>query len=107
MFAKDVLKEIAQWGQQTGGAQHQLDWRWVERFRTLTAYDSYWWLTWAGPFTTEEQQEWDQLIALPQDETVKTQLGALMKSSRERELEASLAELREPCFGYPAMGIEE
>jgi hypothetical protein len=107
MFAKNALEEIAQWRQQIGGAQHQLDWRWVERFRTLTAYDSYWWLTWAGPFTTEEQQEWDRLSALSLDETTKAQLGALMTTSRERELEASLAEQREPRLHYPAIEIEE
>lgn len=37
MFAKDALDEIAQWHWQTGAVQHELDWRWVERFRTLTA----------------------------------------------------------------------
>lgn len=107
MFAKDALVETAQWRQRTSAAQYQLDWRWVARFRTLTAYDSYWWLTWAGPFTPEEQKEWDRLFALPQDETTKTQLGALMTSSRVRELEASLAEQREPRLHYPAIEIEE
>jgi len=83
MFVKNALEEIAQWRQQTGAAQHQLDWRWVERFRTLTAYDSYWWLIWTGTFTEEEQKEWDRLFALPQDETTKAQVGALMTASRE------------------------
>lgn len=107
MFAKDALEEIAQWRQQTGAAQRQLDWRWVERFRTLTAYDSYWWLTWTGPFTSDEQKEWDQLFVPPLDETTKGQLGALMTASRKRELEAALAEQREACLHYPAIEIEE
>jgi hypothetical protein len=107
MFAKDALEEIAQWHQQTSGVHHQLDWQWVERFRTLTAYDSYWWLTWAGPFTSDEQKEWDRLFAPPLDETTKGQLGALMMASRKRELEAAQAEQREPRLHYPAIEIEE
>lgn len=85
----------------------QLDWRWVERFRQLVAYDSYWWLTWSGPFTSDEQKEWDRLFALSLNETTKGQLGALMMASRKRELEAALAEQREPCLHYPAIAIED
>lgn len=107
MFAKQALEEIAQWRRQTGAEYHQLDWHWVERFRILTTYDSYWWLNWAGPVTEEEQKEWDRLIALCQDETTKAQLGALMTASRERELERALAEHREPCLHYPAIDIED
>jgi hypothetical protein len=107
MFVHEALEEIKQWRQKAGASQHQLDWRWVERFRTLTAYDSYWWLTWAGPFTAEEQEEWDRLFALRLDETTKAQLGALMTSSRERELAAALEEEREPRLHYPAIDIEE
>ena len=107
MFAEDGLNEIEQWRQQSVTPQHQLDWRWVERYRELCTYDSYWWLTWAGPFTEEEQARWDRLFALPLDEATKSQLGALMKSSRERELEASITEQREPRLHYPAIAIED
>jgi tetratricopeptide (TPR) repeat protein len=107
MFAQDGLNEIERWRQQSVTPQHQLDWRWIERYRELCTYDSYWWLTWAGPFTEEEQAQWDQLSALPLDETTKTQLGTLMKESRERELAAALAEQREPSFHYPAIDIVE
>ena len=107
MFAKEALDEIKLWRERSSALQNQLDWRWVERFRTLTAYDSYWWLTWAGPFTAEEQEEWDCLFALPLDETAKVQLGALMTSTRERELAAVLEEEREPRLHYPAIEIEE
>jgi hypothetical protein len=86
---------------------HQLDWRWVERYRELCTYDSYWWLTWAGPFTEEEQQTWSRLSALPSDGAIKMQLSALMKQSRERELAAAMAELREPRLHYPAIDIED
>ncbi len=107
MFAKEALEEIAQSRLQSRTPQPQLDWRWVERFRELESYDSYWWLTWAGPFLAEEQQQWDELFALPLDETTKAQLGALMKVSRERELAAAIEEQHEPRLQYPAIEIEE
>jgi tetratricopeptide (TPR) repeat protein len=107
MFAKEALDEIEQWKRSTPSPQYQLDWRWVERFRELVTYDSYCWLTWAGPFTEAEQQEWDRSFAPTLNEATKEQLGALMKISRERELIAALAEQREPCLHYPALDIEE
>ncbi len=87
--------------------QHQLDQRWIGRYRELVSYDSYWWLTWAGPFIEEEQQQWDRLFTLPLDEANKGLLGTLMKTSRERELAAALAEQREPRLHYPAIEIED
>ena len=84
MFAQDGLNEIEQWRQHSSTSHYQLDWRWVERYRELCDYDSYWWLTWGGPFTKEEQAQWDELSALPLDEATQTQLGMLMKRSRER-----------------------
>jgi hypothetical protein len=107
MLAREALEEIKQWRQKTVAPQCQLDWRWAERFRALTAYDSYWWLTWTGPFTSDEQKEWDRLFAPPLDEMSKGQLGKLMTASRKRELEAALAEQREPRLRYPAIEIEE
>lgn len=107
MLAREALEEIKQWKQKAGAAQHQLDWRWAECFRTLTSYDSYWWLTWAGPFTSDEQKKWDRLFVPPLDETTKGQLGVLMTASRKRELEAALTEQREPRLHYPAIEIEE
>jgi tetratricopeptide (TPR) repeat protein len=107
MFAKQALDEITQWRSQTSKPHYQLDWRWVERFRKLVSYDSYWWLTWAGPFTTEEQQKWDELFVRPLDDTTKGQLAELMKISRERELAAAIAEQREPRLQYPAIEIGE
>lgn len=107
MFAKEALEEIRQWRQRTGASQHQLDWRWAERFRDLSAQSSTWGLTWAGPFTEEEQREWDRLFVLPFDEAVKAALERLMKNSRERELETAIREQREPRLRYPALPIEE
>ncbi len=107
MFTKDVLEEIAQWRSQSTQPHHQLDWRWIERFRKLSSYDSRWWLTWAGPFTNEEQTQWDSLITSPLEESIKAQLGLLLKVSRERELTAAIEDQREPQLYYPAIVIQE
>jgi hypothetical protein len=107
VFAKQALDEIEQWREKSGAARHQLDWRWVERYRALAAFDSYWWWTATGPFSEEEQQQWSQLFAPELDEATKEQLGTLLASSRERELAAALAEQREPHLHYPAIAIEE
>ncbi|MBV9020409.1 MAG: tetratricopeptide repeat protein, partial [Ktedonobacteraceae bacterium] len=58
MFAKEALDEIDQWRRNAASSRHQLDWRWVERYREIDAYDAYWWWSQAGPFTQEEQQQW-------------------------------------------------
>jgi hypothetical protein len=57
MRAKDALKEIEQWRYTTVSPQHQLDGRWIERFRELASYDSYWWLAWSGPFTEKRPRK--------------------------------------------------
>jgi len=41
MFAKQALDEIEQWRNQATSPEHQLDWRWIGRFRALVAYDGY------------------------------------------------------------------
>ena len=107
MFAKEALEEIEQWRRQATSSEYQLDWRWVERYRELASYDTYWWLTWAGPFTEEEQQQWDRLFSSSREEATKEHLGALLKQSRERELAAAIAEQREPRLQYPAIEIDE
>ncbi len=107
MFAREALEEIEQWRRQATVPSHQLDWRWLERYRALASYDSYWWLTWAGPFTEEEQRQWDQALALSIDGTAREQLGVLLLKSREHELAASVAEQREPQLCYPAIEIED
>jgi hypothetical protein len=93
--------------QYTTTPRSQIDRRWIERYRELVSYDSYWWLTWAGPFTEEERQAWSRLSVLSLDEAIKVQLSALMKQSRERELAAAMAEQREPRLHYPAIVIED
>jgi tetratricopeptide (TPR) repeat protein len=107
VFAKRALDEIEQWREHDGAARHQLDWRWVERYRALAAFDSYWWWTATGSFSEEEQRRWKQLFASELDEATKERLGTLLASSRECELAAALAEQREPHLHYPAIDIEE
>jgi hypothetical protein len=107
MSDANELHEMKQAGLLYPSPRTQLDWRWIERYRRLCAYDSYWWLTWAGPFSDEEQQEWDHLFAHPLDETTRAQLSKLMNVARERELAAAIAEQREPHLRYPAIEIED
>jgi tetratricopeptide (TPR) repeat protein len=107
MFAHNALDEIEQWRRNATSGQYQLDWRWVERYRTLASFDSYWWLAPAGPFSEEEQRRWDRLFCPNMDATAKEQLGALIAESRERELEEALAEQREPGLHYPAIDIAD
>ena len=107
MFVKEALEEIERWRQQATSSRHQLDWRWIERYRTLAAFDSYWWWTTTGSFSAEEQRLWSRLFRPDMDEATKQQLGTLLAESRERELAAALAERREPHLHYPAIAIEE
>ncbi|MBV9689628.1 MAG: DUF1704 domain-containing protein [Ktedonobacteraceae bacterium] len=106
MFAKEALDEIDQWRRNAASSRHQFDWRWVERYRELEAYDAYWWWAQAGPFTEQEQQQWDQFFTPNGDETTKEQLGRLIVQSRQRELAAAIAEQRQPHLHYPALDIQ-
>ncbi len=106
MFARDALDEIEQW-RKTNAPYYQFDWRWVERYRRLCAYDTYWWWAQAGPFNDEEQRQWDQLAAQELNKTTKEALGVLIATSRERELQTALDTQREPHLCYPALNIKE
>jgi hypothetical protein len=105
LLAKEALMEIEQ--MRCSSHPQQLDWRWIERYRELDAYDAYWWWAHAGPFAEEEQQQWDRLFSPNLDEACKRQLGTLLAHSRDSEVEAALAEHREPLLRYPAIDIEE
>lgn len=107
MLANNALKEISQWRAASRTPHYQLDWRWIERHRDLSAYDAYWWWAHAGPFAKEEQQQWDQLFSPGMSENTKDQLRGLLVQSRDHELAAALAEDREPRLHYPAIEIEE
>ncbi len=107
MFAEDALEEIEQWRQKTTASHYRLDWRWVERYRTLASFDSYWWLAAAGPLTDEEQREWERLPTRHLDEATKGRLSTLMARSTRREVNIAMDEQREPLLHYPAMDIQE
>ncbi|HLJ34106.1 MAG TPA: tyrosine/phenylalanine carboxypeptidase domain-containing protein, partial [Ktedonobacteraceae bacterium] len=108
MYAEDTLKEIEQWRQKTTTSHYQLDWRWVERYRQLVTYDAYgWWWAQAGPFTEEEQHQWEQFYTPNPDETIRAQLGELISRSCRRELRVAVAEQRQPRLHYPALDGNE
>jgi tetratricopeptide (TPR) repeat protein/transcriptional regulator with XRE-family HTH domain len=106
VMAQEALAEIRRGREASAPAPFQLDWRWVKRYRELSAYDAYWWWAHAGPFTEAEQREWDQLFAPPVNEVTKGRLRGLLAQSRGRELAAALAEHREPSLLYPAIEID-
>lgn len=84
-----------------------LDWQWFPRYLQLASYSDVSWLAQAGPFTDEEQQEWDALFHQNGNEAASKRLAALIVTSRKRELDVSLREQREPCFHYPRIPHDE
>jgi Domain of unknown function (DUF1704) len=107
VIPKEAQQAMQRWLSQATPLEQQLDRRWVGRYRDLTSQDSFWWHSWAGPFTEQEQQQWDRLFKPPVDEATKEQLAPLVSQSRERELEAALAQQREPHLHYPAIEIDD
>lgn len=107
MLAEDAWREIQEWRQTSSSSHYQIDWRWVDQYRDLAAFDSFWWLAAAGPFTEEDQRQWDLAYAPDLDESTKEQLGRLIAQSRQRELDRAIAEQRQPRFHYPALAIDE
>jgi hypothetical protein len=83
----------------------KLDRRWFERYQSLVSFDLFAWLAHAGPFTTEEQLEWDRLMNR-QDEEARTRMASLIAESRDHELSEALGEQCEPHLHYPAIPIE-
>lgn len=107
MISEETRQAMVEWLMQATPPERQLDRRWIDRYRELTSQDSFWWLSWAGPFTAEEQKQWDHLFQPPIDDAAKERLGSLLMQSRERELAAALAEQREPRLHYPAIEIDD
>lgn len=107
MIPAEIQQAMQQWLAQATLAEQQLDHRWIGHYRELSSHDSFWWLSWAGPFTAEEQQQWTRLFLPPVDEHTKNQLAPLLKSSLEREIDAAYAAQREPHLWYPAIEIAD
>ena len=107
VLAEKALEEIENARAASPDARFQLDWRWIRRYRRLSAYDAYWWWAAAGPFTAEEQRQWEKLFTPEVDEATKDQLREILVQSRDRELSAARAAHHEPRFSYPALDIAE
>jgi hypothetical protein len=102
------LAWIASQKQNQVGGLYQIDRpTWFERYLTLAAYDDLDWLLQAGPFTSEEQREWDRLFGPEQAEETRDQLSKLLVQSRQREFAQCVEEEREPCLRYPKIPVDE
>jgi len=88
-------------------SHYYLDHQWFPRYHELASYSDVSWLTQAGPFLEEEQQEWDILIQQKEHTSASKRLSSIIVTSRKRELEASLREQREPRFHYPRVPFDE
>jgi len=107
MFAREARDEIAQCRAAASAlGRIYLDWRWYARYRDAISYDPFGWLAHAGPFTEEEQQEWEGLLKRSDEEAARRK-AMLIKASRDRELAAAIEERREPQLSYPSIPIEE
>ena len=107
VLAEEALQEIGNARAASPDARFQLDWRWVRRYRELSAYDAYWWWAPAGPFSEEEQRQWEKMFTPGADEATKDQLREILMQSRDQELSAAQTAHREPRFSYPALDIAE
>lgn len=83
----------------------QLDARWFKVYQPMVSFDLFTWLAPAGPFTVEEQREWDQLFGR-EDDAARERMATIMARSRDLELAVALEEQREPRLRYPAIGID-
>ncbi len=83
----------------------QLDSRWFKTYRSIVSFDLFTWLAIAGPFTDEEQRDWDHLFGREDDKARKL-MATIMATSRDRELALALEEQREPRLRYPAIAID-
>jgi tetratricopeptide (TPR) repeat protein len=90
-----------------GKLRYQLDAPWFEQYATLVAYDELDWLLQGGPFTIEEQKEWDKLFEHRQEAPAKARMSELLIRSRQREFAKCIEEEREPRLHYPKIPIDE
>jgi tetratricopeptide (TPR) repeat protein len=86
---------------------YKLDKRWFTRFHDLALYDDLAWLAHAGPFSEDEQEEWNRLYPEREKEEVSDRLDALIVQSRQREFARSQEEHRAPHLWYPLIPLDE
>ncbi len=104
ILAQEAQAEIQRWRQTSPDGK--LDWRWAERYAEIVRYDPFHWLSHAGPFTPDEQEEWTRLDGVGEEERRK-RLEAIITQSRDREILAAIEEQREPRLRYPCIPIDE
>lgn len=83
---------------------YQLDRRWFARFSNLVDYNDIEWLTQAGPFTPDEQTEWDHLTQQGAEGNKKRKLQ-IIAQSRAREAVRSREAQDEPTIWYPFLAL--
>jgi len=111
--SRDVSAATAEAGLQRINIQYrenprcQLDWQWFPRYHHLATYSDVGWLTQAGPFSEEEQREWDRLMQDQNHGLDSKRLSTIAAQSRKRELAACLEEKREPRFHYPFIPYDD
>ena len=86
---------------------YQLDRQWFTRYRYLVSYDELAWLQYAGPFTEDEQREWDYLSPQRGKEGISDKLDALVVQSRQLEFARGQEEQCAPKLWYPSIPLEE
>lgn len=89
-----------------GVLQGQLDYRWIGRYKEIADYDTFWWLEPSGPFSKEEQREWDLITSQNNQDQANDDLKLLMKTALQRELETAITEQRNPHILYPVIPID-
>jgi len=103
--ATEQLKVLHE--QQERLLRYQLDTRWFERYLALASYDELAWLAHAGPFSSEEQREWERLCVRRHEEEAAKQMADLIIRSRQREFTNCIVEGHEPRLQYPGIPIDE
>lgn len=86
---------------------YKLDKRWFAQFHDLALYDDLAWLAHAGPFSEDEQDEWNRLYPQREKEEVSDRLDALIVQSRQREFACSQKEHHAPHLCYPRIPLDE
>ncbi|HEX3639760.1 MAG TPA: hypothetical protein VHV10_00570, partial [Ktedonobacteraceae bacterium] len=107
-YRDDAIKQI-EWIESLihTRVHYQLDQHWFEQLHEIAFSDDVEMLTQAGPFTREEQHEWDKIFEHRSEREAKLRMKELIAASQERELAQSLTEQRPPQFHYPFIDTDD
>ncbi len=103
--AESQIKEIRIITETT--QHYQLDKKWFARYHDLTSFDDLAWHAHAGPFTDEEQEEWNSLYPRRNEKEISDRTAALIVQSRQREFTRSQEEHHAPTLYYPMIPLDE